>query len=866
MADLQLSFLLSAVDRLTAPVRGAMEGLQRMESRAGEMQAKLDSLGKSRSDIDHFKQLKTGATDTAKQLEAARGKVKELATEMKRSGAPAQDLERQFTDTRVEARRLKDQLGEQQAQLERVRRKMHDAGVSARDMATGERRLRDESEKLGGELAKVGRRIDALTNKKEHLKRLRTGLDEVVSRAADWSLAAGAMQRAGSVLVGAVEAPTRAAIDFESAFAGVKKVVDFGDAGGAERLRKTLIGLSKEIPITASGLADIAAAGGQLGVAEGDLQTFVDIAAKMATAFDMTPAAAGEAMAKLSNVFQIPVLETGRLGDAINHLSNNTAAKADQIVDAVARIGGTARQFGLSATNAAALADAFVALGKPPEVAATAINSMLLKLQTADKQGKAFAGGLAKLRYSTSELASNIREDAQAALYDFVVRLGELDRFSRAGVLTDLFGAEYADDISLLAGNVEAYRKALELANDKGQVAGAMQREFDALADTSANRLQLLENRWDALKIGIGDRFLPVLERTLDVVSPLIDEIERWADENEELADGILVAAAGVGMFLTVVGGIGAAAAGAVVSLGTLRWAMASLGVKTGLGGMVAGAGRGIGSAFGKLGGWAVRGFLGAAAFLGPGLVAVLGRVVGVLGGPVGWILSALTFVIPLVMEHWDEISAWFGELWEGISRWASDAWTKIGKWLTDAVQPVKDAWRPVGAWFGELWDEIATVAESAWEGIAGWVGRNLLDPFREAWEPIGRWFEGFWDAMVSVVTDALRSIDDFIANSTLGALSGGTEGALNFAKSMPGVGPIAQLIETALDLAGDKPADGPAVPADRGAESRQLHVTNHFRIEAGVDGDALRDKVVAIIENQTEALRRTFLFEEAEP
>lgn len=46
---------------------------------------------------------------------------------------------------------------------------------------------------------------------------------------------------------------------------------------------------------------------------------------------------------------------------------------------------GGARLFGLSAKQSAALSGAFLAPGKPPEVAATSINALLLKPGTADK-------------------------------------------------------------------------------------------------------------------------------------------------------------------------------------------------------------------------------------------------------------------------------------------------------------------------------------------------------------------------------------------------------------------------------------------------------------------------------------------------
>ena len=128
----------------------------------------------------------------------------------------------------------------------------------------------------------------------------------------------------------------------------------------------------------------------------------------MATAFDMGAEEAGESIAKLSNVYQIPITEITKLGDAINHLSDNTAAKAKDIVPALNRIGGTARQFGLTAVQASALAGAFISLGKAPEKAGTAINAMLSKLQTAGKQGNKFQQALQQIGTNSIRLEADI--------------------------------------------------------------------------------------------------------------------------------------------------------------------------------------------------------------------------------------------------------------------------------------------------------------------------------------------------------------------------------------------------------------------------------------------------------------------------
>lgn len=94
----------------------------------------------------------------------------------------------------------------------------------------------------------------------------------------------------------------RPAIEFESAMADVRKVVEFspGDEGKREfkKMGQAILDMSTKIPIAAEGLAQIVAAGGQSGIARDDLLKFAESAAKMGVAFDISADQAGEMMAK----------------------------------------------------------------------------------------------------------------------------------------------------------------------------------------------------------------------------------------------------------------------------------------------------------------------------------------------------------------------------------------------------------------------------------------------------------------------------------------------------------------------------------------------------------------------------------------
>ena len=133
-------------------------------------------------------------------------------------------------------------------------------------------------------------------------------------------------------------------------------------------MSQDIVAMSRQIPMAANELAAIAASGGQLGIARKDLLGFTEQIAKMSVAFDMSADAAGDSRAKLANVYKIPIAKIGELGDAINHLSNSSPAKASDIVNTLGRVGGVARQFGLTEKQTASLATAFISLGKPPEV------------------------------------------------------------------------------------------------------------------------------------------------------------------------------------------------------------------------------------------------------------------------------------------------------------------------------------------------------------------------------------------------------------------------------------------------------------------------------------------------------------------
>lgn len=153
-----------------------------------------------------------------------------------------------------------------------------------------------------------------------HESRLKiTLLDQVSSRARGISAALGGIERQassftagfrslggkllafGGAYVGVSEGiknTAGAAIDFETAFADVRKVVDANEEQ-FENLRRTIRQMSTELPIAANDIAALFAAAGESGIATADLMAFSEMAARVGIAFDMSAGEAGESLAKL---------------------------------------------------------------------------------------------------------------------------------------------------------------------------------------------------------------------------------------------------------------------------------------------------------------------------------------------------------------------------------------------------------------------------------------------------------------------------------------------------------------------------------------------------------------------------------------
>ncbi|EAJ7739054.1 phage tail tape measure protein, partial [Campylobacter jejuni] len=548
-------------------------------------------------------------------------------------------------------------------------------------------------------------------------------------------------------------------INFESAMADVRKVVNFDEGDDIKKMSADILKMTRVLPATAEELAAIAAAGGQIGLGSKDVREFTGLVTKMKVAFDMSAEDVGDSVAKIKNILGISLKDMEDLGDSINNLSDNSASKAREIIDVMKRTAAAGKQIGFTKEQIAALSSSFISLGKGPEVAGTAINSLYRVLATADNMGTKTESAFAKLGISGAFLKQASFDDPQKALDMFLQRISKLDQKEQMGVLVDIFGREFADDMATLVGGLDTYKEALKNASDEAKK-GSLQREFDTRAATTENSITKMKSAFKELSIAIGNNFLEPISNAALVLQGFINKLTNFAINSPKLTTTII--GIGIGfltlkpIFLTLRFGIfylinswrllqnillySQIAFKLVAS--SCNLANIALKAKTVTTAIYTTSLKVLSFVLGGLN----KVFK---------LVAIGIRVLSVamMSNPIGLILGGIAIVAGLIIANWDKVKSWFKSFIE---------------WL-------KPVWEPIYNVIKAVFDKCALVFTS-FKDIIMSVASPLAEFLNSIWQGVGDFFYSIFGSLFDWFASKLSWVGDMISS-----ISGFIKDALDF-------------------------------------------------------------------------------------
>ena len=364
-----------------------------------------------------------------------------------------------------------------------------------------------------------------------------------------------AASAAGLAIAAGLGAGVKAAIDWESAFAGVIKTVDATEAE-LDVLERGLRDLALEIPVSAIELAGIAEAAGQLGIETDNILKFTETMAALGVATNLTSEEAATMFARFANITQLPQQQIENLGSAVVDLGNNLATTEREIIEMGLRIAGAGSQIGLTEAEILGFAGALSSVGIEAQAGGTAISRVFVEIDKSVRAGGDRLALFAEVAGMTAEqFQQAYQEDAAGAIITFVEGL---NRISAAG--GDVFGVLEAlelqdirvrDALLRAAGAGDLFRESIERSQGAFEENNALSKEAAQRYETVASQLQVFKNTVFELGIGIGEILLPVLVPLLDAAKNMV----KWFTDLPEPVKITATALGAVSAALLVISG-----------------------------------------------------------------------------------------------------------------------------------------------------------------------------------------------------------------------------------------------------------------------------------------------------------------------
>ena len=330
------------------------------------------------------------------------------------------------------------------------------------------------------------------------------------SRNVSQNIQRGVVLAAGAAAAG-IGYAVNAAVEWESAFAGVNKTVE-GTPEQLQAINDGLRDMARELPISAVELAAIAENAGALGIETPDILAFTRTIALIGTTTNVSTDEAATALGQLRNVIGLTADDFDNFGASLVALGNDGESTEAQILEIARRAGATAKLFGIAKDETLGWAAAAANLGMEQELAGTSLQRMFIALMPA------YIKGSKDLQSITGQTAKQLKQsfqvDASGAVETLVQKIGSMPKDARLAAVQKLFG-KGTGLTRLVLGLADSYEKnlvpSLDLATDSWAENTAMTEEAAKRFKTTQSALTVFKNNVRDAAITVGSELLPQL-------------------------------------------------------------------------------------------------------------------------------------------------------------------------------------------------------------------------------------------------------------------------------------------------------------------------------------------------------------------
>lgn len=395
-------------------------------------------------------------------------------------------------------------------------------------------------------------------------------------------------------------------------------------------------------------------------------------------------------------------------------------------------------------------------------------NAMLTSMGLATDESLKMSEGLTQLSYDMASFYNLKPEEAFEKLKSGIS--GEAEPLKALGILvndTTIKTYAYAHGIAKQGAELTEAQKVQARYGAILEATKNAQGDLARTMDSPTNKLRIMKEQAQQIGIQFGQLLIPILEKLIAVIKPLMDRFQGLSKEQQELVVKIALIAAAVGPVIIVIGKV-------VSVIGTLSSAFAAIS------GAMAAAG---------------------------GASGALGAAIAAITGPVGIAIAAVIGFIAIfvllfknnesfrnsVVTVWNQIKAIMAGVFESIKaligafiQVAGAIWQKYG---SDIVNVISVAFNAIAA--------VVTTALNVIKNIIQIVTSLIKGDWQGVWEGIKNLTQNLWNGIQSIISGVLNLIKSIISAQTT-FIKDTITGAWNAAKAVTTA--IWQGIKTAIE------------------------------------------------------------------
>ncbi|WP_314068435.1 phage tail tape measure protein [uncultured Vagococcus sp.] len=675
---------------LTDEQKKAIQASQERQSKLESLEQTQEQLASSSDKLTKEYELQVAELgNNARATDKAKLEQQHLAEQMKNSANQIGNLEEQLSVAKKE-------FGENSQEVDKLEQSLLDAKLAGQEFANSYKDSTDKLKRFGEVAGQIG----------NSMKTIGGGLTKGITLPL---LAVGG----GSI---------KAASDFDSAAAGMRKTVDeLVDKNGKviisyEDLENGIRDMAKELPASASQISEVAEAAGQLGIKTENVLSFTKTMIDMGESTNLASEEAASSLAQLANITQMPQENFDRLGSSIVALGNNMATTESDIVAMSLRLAGSAKQANMTEDQIMAMAAAMSSVGINAESGGSSMSRFIQKVQTSVLSGGKELEVFARTSGMTSEQFQKAwKEDAASAVVEFVKGLGKVK--NAGGDVTSVLkemglnSTQEIDTMLRLSGAGETLAESLNISSEAWEENTALTNEAAQRYETFESKLKMLKNQVVDIAIEFGGPLMDALSNVLDILQPVLkvvaDLAQRFSDADPKTQKFIMT----LGLIAMAMGPI-------ISTIGSVLMVMSALAPVIG----------------------AIASFFGITAVAAGGLLLVIPLIV-----------AAIAALIAAIVIYWDDISKFFKDLGADIATFFSNLWGdikegfgKLVEGFKNKIDNIKTVFSDLGSFIGEFFSKAIEDGKASIKQKLDEIGEfftRLKEGIEEKLAAIGEFF-----------------------------------------------------------------------------------------------------------------------------